>query len=1832
MHLSRGLFARKNFLTNVLCIVATVAGEWGLVYSAQAARNGAGENGVKEIVVSYSFAPPSVSVVNGRARLTMPGLSLLAQDGKPVLPFKTARILLPPLGAIASADVAASAEKEVAGRFELDKGCAPQPTRSETARTAPDGPATFDEDKPFPELLYELASVQSMRGYRIAILRLYPVRYVANAGRISYHETLTVKLTLSSPRLSSAAGGAAQAVGSRTFRGQARDEAKVKEAVDNPETLLTYPAPGRASAAPAESHLLSASGELLDGQGATSQSQQTGTCDYLVITKASLATEFEPLLDWKSQKGLTGKVATVEQIDEAYEGGDLQEKIRNYIAECYRNFGTEYVLLGGDTDVVPARGAYGEVGPYTDSDMPADVYFACLDGTWDNDRDGVYGEWGDGEDGGEVDLIADVYVGRAPVSTQSEAESFVRKTIQYEAEGSPNLSDALWVGEMLDSRTWGCDSKEELVTLLPASFDLTRLYEKDGTFSVPAVISALDASPHVVNHLGHSTEDKVLGLTRMNVDGLQNEFPFFFYTQGCDVGAFDRDDCIAEHFVKNTAGAFAVIANSRYGWYAPETTLGTSQAFDREFLSAIFTRKITNLGRALQDSKEANIGDVLQTGSTRWCYFELNLLGDPETPLYTATSRGLLSFDEAQYSPKKPLILEVADIDLNSSPLVAEVATVSLVSPRDREIIFALETTSNSGVFSVEVPLSTEAPALDGVLQVKDGDTITATYEDADDGSGSPQTVTAMATIDDSPPAVWAVKVVEVRDTWAVIEWLSNEFATARVDYGVSLPLTSSVVSDVLTDSHRVVVSGLDEDTLYRFRVAAIDFVGNETVDENGGEYYSFKTKHRVFVFFDDVEEGSPSAAGQWSHQVVTGGVSDWAITTGGFRSATACWYVDDYPAPSASVLDSPLIDLRRMVTAELSFWHTMLSETDWDGGFIQVQREGAEEWISLTQEQMMEGTPFVTLSTGNPSGPVPGWSGDVPWERVTFDLSEYVGETIRIRFRMESDDNTDVGEADGWYIDDIAVTRAMGTVNLDKLFYRMGDTLFITVLDSSANTSPDSAQEVSVEVASTFENLPETVTLKEMGPDSSMFTGEIETAKWRKPNDGKLGVVHDDTITVSYGAGETATASVDLASPTITNVESTQVTDSSALIKWRTNEECHGVVHYGTDSTNPDQTALETTPTTHQVSLSGLQPRTVYYYKVEAIDKAGNSVIGDKDGKPYSFLTLGFAQGGTLLEDTVWKYIEGHPYLINGTVYVGTGTEADPVTLTIEPGVVVQFKTDNKNLFVRGGLVARGVTLEFDLPSGDFAHIFFEQGATGIIDNSVISVRGASYELSGGIECYSSHVQFTNNIVRNAYYGFHAMSSSPRISGNAFIVCHYGVFLHAAPDSYSSPEITDNTFIECLYPIFSEPGAYPVISKNSFDGNGYDGLVRDSIVGDTIWPGYDCTQFVIGDLSVPQDNVLWIAPGATVRFAQPGTDLYVSGKLYAEGATIEFGVPSEPRTFLAFSPTSSGSIRNCRLVGKAPDGAPTGGIKCQSSAVSFTGNVMSGLCYGIFCGFSKEPVIANNTIVGCEYGIYASDAAPRITNCILWNNGDDLIGCSGSFLNTMDGDPGEGNISLDPLFRDPQQADFRLRHGSPCIDSGTSEMAPLVDATGYLRWDDPDTPDTGGGSVSYYDMGAYEHVVDTDGDLLSDEWESEHQLNPQDGSDASADPDGDGKSNRGEYLAGTNPREPWSCFQVVTFVGLQDETGGTVTTWLSVAGRQYTVLYTDELSPARGRRFSSAAENGEPFPDLTMWRPCSEVMEGTGSFLFFTDKGDSTGKGPFDPSVPRRFYRVEAR
>ena len=143
--------------------------------------------------------------------------------------------------------------------------------------------------------------------------------------------------------------------------------------------------------------------------------------------------------------------------------------------------------------------------------------------------------------------------------------------------------------------------------------------------------------------------------------------------------------------------------------------------------------------------------------------------------------------------------------------------------------------------------------------------------------------------------------------------------------------------------------------------------------------------------------------------------------------------------------------------------------------------------------------------------------------------------------------------------------------------------------------------------------------------------------------------------------------------------------------------------------------------------------------------------------------------------------------------------------------------------------------------------------------------------------------------------------------------------------------------------------------------------------------------------------------------------------------------------------------------------------------------------------GFSLAPTLVNCTFSGNVSGdggggVQSSqDAAPTMTNCILWGDSpNEIVTQEGStatvlYSNIQGGFPGTGNIDADPLFVDPDNGDFRLSPGSPCIDAGDNTAVPqdiTTDLDGNPRFVDyPCVHDTGNpdGINPIVDIGAYE-------------------------------------------------------------------------------------------------------------------------------------------------------------
>ena len=93
-----------------------------------------------------------------------------------------------------------------------------------------------------------------------------------------------------------------------------------------------------------------------------------------------------------------------------------------------------------------------------------------------------------------------------------------------------------------------------------------------------------------------------------------------------------------------------------------------------------------------------------------------------------------------------------------------------------------------------------------------------------------------------------------------------------------------------------------------------------------------------------------------------------------------------------------------------------------------------------------------------------------------------------------------------------------------------------------------------------------------------------------------------------------------DITPPVISNVLSSSIIASSALITWTTDEASNSVVEYGLTTSYGSTASNATNVTGHSITLSSLSPNTLYHYRVSSTDAAGNiATSGD-----HSFQTGG--------------------------------------------------------------------------------------------------------------------------------------------------------------------------------------------------------------------------------------------------------------------------------------------------------------------------------------------------------------------------------------------------------------------------------------------------------------------------------------------------------------------------------------------------------------------------------------------------------------------------------
>ena len=553
----------------------------------------------------YHYNQPVVSERDGYQQIGLQGCLPLGQVGEPTLPWQSVSLILPQGQEAVSINVEFSDFVELEGTFNLYPYQQPRPISNEEEIPFAKKESIYRSGNVYPTRSFSTVNTQYLNGVAFAFCGFTPMQYVPSTGKVSYARTVKVCIETSTSRDDH----------NRKLWLTPENEASIKRLAQNSNLLNSYNKRNRA----------------------------IGGYDMLVITSEEWIPRFGDYLNLYNDKGIRTRIVSLDEIYATMDGRDEPEQIRNYIIQEYEENGISMVSLGGDVSIVPYRSLYCWAQEGYEDDLPADMYYACLDGTLNDDNDDRWGEVG------EDDLLPELGIGRLPFNNEVQFENIMHKTLSYlQTPVLGEFTSPILAAEHLGDGYYGSDDMERLIGEnndfdyttygYPEDYNFKRYYATPRiNWSASEFKKVICSGGQYVHHVGHANSDYVAGWEGATItnsyfggnDGINHNY-MIFHSHGCICGNFPTG-CILEKMVTVQTGFVVTTGNSRYGWYVPWGD-GMAAHIHREFVDAYCNDHIATIGMALREAKIATAPWVTmygeENGCLRWNIYCLNVLGD----------------------------------------------------------------------------------------------------------------------------------------------------------------------------------------------------------------------------------------------------------------------------------------------------------------------------------------------------------------------------------------------------------------------------------------------------------------------------------------------------------------------------------------------------------------------------------------------------------------------------------------------------------------------------------------------------------------------------------------------------------------------------------------------------------------------------------------------------------------------------------------------------------------------------------------------------------------------------------------------------------------------------------------------------------------------------------------------------------------------------------------------------------------------------------------------------------------------------------------------------
>jgi len=579
----------------------------------------------------YFFENPTIIQHGIFQTVNFQNTQLSGLPGEPMLPYQTVSLILPPGTVAVSIEVSEEMEQEIQGSYSLFPQQHVRPLSESGPGKFIQNAEVYRQQASYPSSPLGHLTTQFLNGYGMALTTFTPVKYNPASGQLSWFKKVTLRITTATDPTAQKA--------LENYSPSVTTTKELASVAQNQEMIKKYPA----------------------------RSPLKSSYQILIITPEAFSNSFQSLINLYQSKGMNCQVVTTQSIGSTMPGQDLQEQIRNFIIQEYQSNGVEYILLGGDAELIPYRGFYCFVqssSVYEDYNIPSDLYYSALDGSWDSNGNQIWGE------PGEDDLLPDVAVTRLPFSTEPELQNMIHKSVSYQSDPvAGDLQQPFLAAEhlYLDPMTFGSDYLELLIDeqtangyythgIPSAENTITKLYDtlisapgNIYNWNVQTFLNEINMGKSFIHHVGHANVTYVARLniwdiTNQNfsqVNGVDHNYTLM-YSHGCLCGAFDENDCIGEKMVTIENFLAGGVFNSRYGWFNEGQTEGPSAHLHREFVSALYNDTIaykrigqTHMMSKIKTAPWVTAPGQWEPGALRWCFYCCNVFGDPAMEIWT---------------------------------------------------------------------------------------------------------------------------------------------------------------------------------------------------------------------------------------------------------------------------------------------------------------------------------------------------------------------------------------------------------------------------------------------------------------------------------------------------------------------------------------------------------------------------------------------------------------------------------------------------------------------------------------------------------------------------------------------------------------------------------------------------------------------------------------------------------------------------------------------------------------------------------------------------------------------------------------------------------------------------------------------------------------------------------------------------------------------------------------------------------------------------------------------------------------------------------------------